>query len=477
MKREDLQAILQLDPQVACEALLEMFQRLEARIALLEQQLGKNSSNSSKPPSSDGLKRTTSLRSNPQGRKRGAQPGHPGRTLERVPVADHVLELDHRQCPQCAQSLADVVAVGAERRQVFDLPPPRIEVTEYVAPGKRCPHCGCLSSPAFPSGVQSAVQYGPRFNAVMAHLHGTHLLPYARVAQLCADLYGHRPGIAAVEASLKRAARQMQDTVMAIGEALVRQAVVHADETAVRCEGHNRWVHVCSSPALTHLSFGGQRGAQGFEVAGLLPRLQGLLVHDFWSPYLKLECQHSYCNAHLLRELKAMKELRGHRWAGHLSAVLLEMKGAAQQAMDTAQKQVSATLRACLRGRYDRLVAKARQAHPKNQDRPEGRPRGRLKQSDEYSLLQRLAEHRDEVLRFLTEPGVPFDNNLAERDLRMLKVQQKISGCFRTREGAERMCVFRSYVGTAQKLGLNVLETITAAFQGRPFQVPVQAGT
>jgi transposase len=448
--------------------------KLEARIAELEKRLSKNSTNSSKPPSSDGLKRTLSLRPRNSGRKPGGQPGHPGHTLGQVPEPHQIVELPLPQCPQCAASLAEVAAASTERRQVFDLPPRRIEVTEYRSPCKLCPVCGGVHSAPFPAIASAATQYGPSFNAVMAHLHGTHLLPYARVAELCGELYGHRPSAAAVVASMVQAADHMAPTVAAIGEALTRQAVAHADETGVRCEGKTRWVHVCSNAWLTHLSFGGQRGAQGFGVAGILERMVGVLVHDFWVAYFVLECLHSYCNAHLLRELKAMRELNGHAWAGQLSAVLMEMKAAVEEAVKIGQQVVPAIQHKQLHERYDTLLVAAQQAHPEVKERKPGQTRGRIKQSAEYSLLARLDEHRDEVLRFFDQPGMPFDNNQAERDLRMLKVQQKTSGCFRTKSGATLFCTFRSYVCTAKKLGLNLLDEITAAFAGAPFTVPLQ---
>jgi transposase len=448
--------------------------KLEARIAELEKRLGLNSSNSSKPPSSDGLRRTTSLRTNLSGRKPGGQPGHPGHTLDQVAQPHQVVELTLPQCPQCARSLEDVSPLSVERHQVFDLPPSRIEVTEYRAARKSCPGCGLTHTAVFPSGAQAATQYGPRFNAVMAHLHGTHLLPYARVAELCGELYGHRPGVAAVVESLDQAAGHMATTVGLIADALSQQKVAHADETGVRCAGKTSWVHVCCNAWLTHLSFGGQRGALGFAAAGILPRMSGLLVHDFWAAYLPLECEHSYCIAHLLRELKAMKELNAHAWAGQLSAVLIEMKGAADAAVSGGQKAVPEVLHQQLRGRYDELVEAAQRAHPESKERKNGAKQGRIKQSAEHSLLRRMHDHRNEVLRFFDQPGVPFDNNQAERDLRMLKVQQKTSGCFRTKTGADLFCTFRSYVCTAKKLGLNLLEAIGDAFMGSPFTVPFQ---
>jgi transposase len=195
-------------------------------------------------------------------------------------------------------------------------------------------------------------------------------------------------------------------------------------------------------------------------------------VHDFWSAYQSLPCRHSYCNAHLLRELKSMEEHGGHRWGGQISGVLMEMKSAVAQACAHGLAEVPASTREDLHARYNTLVAGALQAHPENLARPPGSGPGRIRQSAEYNLLSRLERHRREVLRFFDEPGVPFDNNQAERDLRMLKVQQKTSGCFRNVTGAERFCTLRSYVSTAKKLGLKLLDSIADAFRGSPFSVP-----
>jgi transposase len=240
-----------------------MVATFEVRIADLEKRLGKDSSNSSKPPSSDGLRRTVSLRSKSSGRQPGGQPGHPGHTLPQVARPDAIIELPLPQCPQCAVNLQSVASVSTEERQVFELPPGRLLVTAYRAQRKVCPGCGATSTAAFPAAVKAPVQYGPHFSAVMAHLQGTHLLPCARVAELCGELFGHRPGVAAVVASVARAAGHMASTVAAIAEALVAASLLHADETGVRCEGKTRWVHVACNRSLTHLQFWRAAGCPG----------------------------------------------------------------------------------------------------------------------------------------------------------------------------------------------------------------------
>jgi len=472
VKREDILAAYEMGPDAVCELVLTVTGALEARIAELEQRLGKNSSNSSKPPSSDGLQRTTSLRPRDSGRKPGGQPGHDGHTLRPSAQPDEIVPLPLKQCKHCQEPLEQVEPAGEEKRQVFELPPPRLRITEYRAERKKCPHCGLLQAALFPKGVEAPVQYGPGFNALMTHLHVTHLLPVERTADLCGELCGHRPGLAAVLKSVEQAAARMAGTVGEVAEALAQAPVVHADETGVRCEKKTGWLHTCGTANLTHYSYSPRRGVEGFAAAGILGRFKGVAVHDFWRPYQTLECAHGYCNAHLLRELKFMRETCQHPWAGEMSALLLEMKSAADSARQAGQAEVSPAVRQALEARYGEQIAAALLRHPANEQRAAGRRGGRIKQSPEHCLLARLDKERADVLRFLGDLSVPFDNNLAERDLRMIKVQQKISGCFRTQAGAEIFCTVRSYLSTAKKLGLGLLDSIADAFRGSPFSVP-----
>ena len=251
----------------------------------------------------------------------------------------------------------------------------------------------------------------------------------------------------------------------AIRDTLRQAPVLHSDETGVRCAGKTQWLHVTSTATDTFLSFSPKRGVEGFAAAAILPSYGGTLVHDFWGPYDTLGCRHSRCNAHLLRELKSFVE-SGHRWAQKLIAVLLEMKQAADEAREKGQSGVAADRRKNLEGQYDKWVSAGLKAHPEELRR-KGR-RGRVKQSAETNLLRRLRDKREEVLRFFNDLEVPFDNNQAERDLRMIKVQQKVSGCFRSVAGAERFCVISSYISTVRKLGLDLMASIKTVFSGHP---------
>ena len=439
--------------------------KLEARIAELEKRLNKNSSNSSKPPSSDGLKRTTSQRRKNTGRKPGGQPGHPGQTLRRSETPDIIFSEPLEQCPECGADLSAQPVVGEEKRQVFDLPPVKIQVTEHQAERKMCPNCGRIVSAIFPADVCAPTQYGPVMQAVMAYLNVRQVIPCERVAEVCEDLFGHRPSAGSVVQAVVRCAERVAPAVDEIRAALKSSPILHADETGVRCIGKTHWLHVASNATHTLYSHSPKRGVEGFEVAGVLPGYTGMAVHDFWGPYDILNCEHARCNAHLLRELKAFSEA-GRAWATHLISTLLAMKEAADEARQNGRTGINKTKRRRLETLYDKWVKAGQKAHPE-QFKPTGQ-RGRAKQSPEYNLLRRLRDKREEVLRFLHDLKVPFDNNQAERDLRMIKVQQKVSGCFRSEDGAKRFCDFSSYISTVRKLGLNLIASIKSALTGAP---------
>jgi transposase len=442
--------------------------KLEARIVELEKRLNKNSSNSSKPPSSDGLKRKPkSLRPTHTGRKPGGQLGHTGQTLQPSPAPDLTESAPLDFCPHCCGDLREEAVVAVEKRQVFDLPKTKMQVTEHQAQSKLCPHCGRVVSAPFPAGVSAPVQYGNGMQSVMSYLNLGQLLPCERTAEVCQDLFGHRPSAGSVVRAAVQCGSHVAPAVEQICGVLRQAEQLHADETGVRCTAKTHWIHVLATPTHTLYSHSTKRGREGFDAAGILPDYSGNLMHDFWGAYDTLEnCCHSRCNAHLLRELKAFIEV-GHPWAQGLTSTLLAMKQAAEEARARDREAIDSDQLSVFVGDYDRWVAQGLAAHPEG-IRVAGRRGGRVKQSPERCLLIRLLNKRDEVLRFAHDLSVPFDNNLAERDLRMIKVQQKVSGCFRSIRGAEIFCAVRSYLSTARKQGLNLMDSIKAAFAGSP---------
>jgi transposase len=437
--------------------------KLEARITELEKRLGKNSSNSSKPPSSDGLKRTKSLRPKNSGRKPGGQPGHPGQTLHQSQSPDITVELPLDICPECAADLGDSPVSGEEICQVFDLPPIKIQVTEYRAQRRVCPNCGRSMTAGFLADVCAPAQYGPGMQAVMSYLNVRQVIPCGRTVEICQDLFGHRPSAGSVVQAVARCARRLAPAVAEIRAILIESPVLHRDETGIRCIGKTHWLHVASTATHSLFSYSSKRGVEGFAAGGVLPEYKKTLVHDFWGPYDTLGCWHSRCNAHLLRELTACAEDK-HLWAGQLILALLAAKQAADQARGKGDQCLDPGQRKHLKSNDDKWVRAGLKAHPEAH-RASGK-RGRIKQSTEHNLLRRLRDKREEVLRFVDDLTVPFDNNLAERDLRMIKVQQKVSGGFRSTQGAERFCIISSYISTVRKQGLDLMQSIKSAFAG-----------
>jgi transposase len=440
-----------------------------ATIQSLQDQLAKNSRNSGQPPSSDGLKkpRTRSLRKK-KGRRSGGQKGHKGHTLDMVSQPDHIRVHPVAVCPHCATDLQSVEPNKRERRQVFDVPPVRVQVTEHQAEVKTCPTCGEQVKGEFPVEVTQPVQYGPRLYAQASYLNTYQLIPWARTSELLGDFYGHTPAEAIVPVSNAKVVDQTESSLDAIKEQLIATDVAHFDESGLRVEGQLNWLHVASTDHLTFYDVHRKRGQEGMKAAGILPEFKGRAVHDHWQSYFTFKtCQHALCNAHHLRELQFIVDQYEQAWAQEMMHLLRDIKAE----VDTASPQqlsLPTERLAHFEQRYDELIAQGLEANPPPAD-PPPRKRGRKKQSPPKNLLDRLQQRKPQVLAFMYDFRVPFDNNLAERDVRMVKIKQKVSGAFRTHTGAETFCAIRSYISTARKQGQNVIDALHSALLGNPF--------
>lgn len=431
---------------------------LQARIAELERRLGLNSSNSGKPPSSDGLKkpaRVSSLRQ-PSGKKSGGQKGHPGKTLRRSATPDATIDHYPQTCPACGAALTAAMATDHVARQVFDLPEPRpLTITEHRAHRCRCAACGTQTRARFPEGIAAPVQYGRRIGALVLYLLHYHLLPEKRLAAVMADLFGVRLVSATIARISQDCARHFQGFAEAVRERVATAPVKHLDETGFRIGGRTQWLHIAATVRLTFYRVSAQRGS-------LLAAVTGIVVHDHWKPYYTMAgVRHALCNAHHLRELKALVEIEKEDWARRMQRLLRR----ACHATNLAQAQgmpLKPGLIALIERSYDAIVAQGLAFHTAQPALAKASRRGRQPRRVGHNLVRRLRTRKSDVLRFLTDPRVPFTNNLAERDGRMMKLRQKISGGFRSEDGAKEFAVIRSLLSTARKQGWDLLHTLTS---------------
>lgn len=474
LQEQEIRAIYRQGEDAVVELVQSLFAQIEAlrtEVQVLRDQVNKNSRNSSKPPSSDGLQkpRTSSLR--PKGaKKNGGQEGHLGATLTAVENPAHTLLHPVETCVHCNTSLESVEAFEVEKRQVFDIPPLQIEVTEHQAERKTCPGCGQCTKAAFPTDVSQPVQYGSRIRALASYFNQYHFIPLQRTCEIFEDLFDHRLSQATILQANQRLAESLLPVDAHIKNILIQSDVLHLDESSLSVSGKNHWVHVASTDRLTHYGIHSKRGQEATDTIGILSNYEGCALHDHWKPYFTYEdCQHALCNAHHLRELKFIHEQYQQPWAQEMSALLLSIKAEVEQQKEHTDHLSTEKIQT-FEKQYDQILAQGLKANPPPKQNPAiPKKRGRTKQSPPKNLLDRLEKYKSEVLAFMYDFRVPFDNNQAERDLRMIKVKQKVSGCFRTELGAELFCRIRGYISTAKKNSQRVIEAIQDALNDIPF--------
>lgn len=470
-KQELIAIIVQLFERVSTLAaqnreLQRQVKTLQGQVKSLQAQLAQNSRNSSQPPSSDGYEKPQpkSQREKSE-RPSGGQAGHPGHTLKQVEHPDRIEPCAPVEVCGCGANLSHAVVIELERRQVFDLPALRPQVTEYQAQVKVCGRCGKTVRGQFPDHVSQPVQYGPRVNAAVSYLSQYQLLPYERLAQLLRDLFELDLSEGTIENVLKRGYEKLERFDRAVKDRIATEDLAHFDETGMRVEKALHWLHVACTETLTAYHIDTKRGEPAMRRMGILPRFEGKAVHDHWASYFTFRCKHILCNAHHLRELTFAEEQYHQGWAKQLKDCLLEALGEVQAAKDRGKNALPSKRRVYFSRRYSRILREGREQLPVLAP-PRGRKkRGRVKQHKVKNLHDRLCQYKSETLAFLHDFSAPFTNNQGERDVRMAKVKQKISGCFRSIEGARIFARMRGALSTIKKQGHSVLEAMTALFE------------
>ncbi len=444
---------------------IEELELLEERVKALENQLSKNSRNSSKPPSGDGFgKRTGSLRTKSE-RRSGGQADHPGTTLEWRDEVDWVVEHPVEQCCGCGASLEHEAVERMIVRQVYDLPPLQLQVSEHQAEVKSCPVCGMENQGRFPKDVCHPVQYGAGVKGIMVYLMEGQLLPSGRTVAVLDEVFGATVSEGTLYNARAQCFEAIEPMTTAIATHLQQATVEHFDETGMRVNGKLWWLHVACTAGLTYYFVHPKRGKAAIDEMNILPQFQGKAVHDSWVSYGSYEgCKHYLCNAHHLRELTFIFERYQQPWAFQMMLLLGTMKHQVDEAKATGQLALASDQILEFEHRYQAVIEQGFAANPPP---PPVKTRGRIKQSPPRNLLHRLNQPAA-VLGFMHDFTVPFDNNQAERDLRMMKLKQKISGGFRSHEGANMFCRIRSYLSTLRKQGIPVLDALVSLFMGNP---------
>jgi len=475
MTKQEAIAFCKNNPEAAAKIIL-MVEKLEERIKELESKLNMNSTNSSKPPSTDNKLTKKKKPSNfTSKKKRGAQAGHKGRSLKIVALPDTTEVLLPTNCSCCGGSLKNTNSLKYEKRQLFDLPDIKMEVKEYQAHTLECKKCLTINKAEFPEHIKALTQYGDNLKSFISYLNAYQMLPYERIAETIEDLTSHKMSVGSIYNFLNTHYNKLEVFERTLKQSLLQQNVLHSDETGVNIKAKLHWIHVASTPAMTYYMLHQKRGSVAMDAMEIIPNYRGILVHDHWTPYNNYtNCTHSYCNAHILRELNGVTEKENLLWSQDMHKLLIDMNIAVHKAKNSDKTELSQAQILKFTKSYNKIIQSANNYYPAP-DKELKKARGRPKQSKGKNLLDRLSKYQDETLRFLSDFRVPFTNNLAERDLRMIKVKEKISGSFASFRGGEIFCRIRSYISTLKKNNISVLQGLRDALAGNAY-VPVGVG-
>jgi len=448
----------------------ETIQSLQKENKQLKEIINKDSSNSSKPPSTNnGFKdpEKSDSESTPKKKKkpRGGQEKSKGTNLKKVKKPDYIEILEVNSCKNCNHNLEDIDSKLISSKQVFDIPPLNIEVTEYQLHSKTCSCCGSVNKPEYPSNLKSYVQYGDNLKILVAYLNTYQMLPYDRISEFLEDFISHKISNGTIYNMLNSVYKQLEPFENDAKNLLLKSKVIHVDETGTRVKNKLHWTHVVSSSLVTYYMIHQKRGKEAIDEMAILPTYEGIAAHDHWKPYYNYNCTHSFCNAHHLRELIGIVENEDVRWATDMHSLLTNMNNYIYKLKENGKTSPSKGKIQQFYQQYDNICQSAIKFYPPPDKPPKNKRKP--KQCKGKNLLDRLITYKDETLLFFTNLLVPFTNNLAERDLRMIKVKEKISGCFASYKGAEIFNRIRGYISTVKKNNRSVLDEMKNALVGK----------
>jgi len=445
-------------------------------ITELKNQLKQNSSNSGKPPSSDECsKPAPKSQRKKSGKEPGGQFGHKGYGNCMADKVTETIVITPEACPCCGENLENVTGYKTDKHYVLELPTIEIKVTEYINEEKKCPTCGKTISMEFPHEAQATQQYGSNFKALIVLLAETGMVAMDRLVEILEAISGIKVSSGTIVNTIEKCANNLEKPVESIKEAVKGAKVGHFDETGMRSQGGLKWLHTASTKSLTYLEMKKKKNKDAMDEIGILNDFKGTAVHDCLPSYWKYNCVHSLCNAHLLRELTFIDETTGQEWAKEMIELLLEIKGSVDSSRMSEKTFLLKGELSKYTKRYNKLVEEGLKKNPEQYKRV-GK-RGRVKQTKARLLLLRLHNHKDEYLRFANDFNIPFDNNQAERDFRMAKVKQKVSGCFRSDKGGENFATIYSFIQTLKKNGVSIFNELVKVFKGDytfPFQLTTE---